>query len=427
MNVFRSFLHRSTTVIVIVLLLLAAITTSPWVRSWNDASRMATVQSLVEHQTFKIDQSVFVDSGDKVFIDGHFYSDKPVAPSVLGAVVYWPLFKLGITLDYGWNLAYYLVTFIVIKGFWLMGLLAFYAALRLTSLDTEKRLWLTASLGVASLYLTWGSTFNNHILAASQLMIGFYYLISAKQGDSVKRYLFYAGFFFSLAAIVDVPVGAYYAAFFGYVLIQADLRKNAFFFVVPCVLTVIPALMVNYYISGSVMPLQINQEYFDYPGSPWIDSEQLSGVSINEGLFFLKYGFSAMFGSRGFLLYNPLLFIALPYLIFEIRKGRRFTQEARVIGVVSLIIVLYYLLFTNNYGGGSYSIRWFVPMLPIVFFFMHPFFENFTPFRRRFFFTVFFISTIIAGVGMLNPWSLVELGNTPFLGNIIELKMLLNN
>jgi hypothetical protein len=401
------------------------VTIVPRVGSWNDASRMATVQSLVEQHTFKIDQSVFVDSGDKVFVNGHFYSDKPVGPSVLGALVYWPLYHLGISLDRDWNFAYYLITLFLVKGFWVAGLLAFYGALKQTSLDAEKRFWLTASLAVASLYLTWGATFNNHILAASQLMIGFYFLLKAKQTHSVRLNLFLAGFFLSLAGAMDMPAMAFFVTFSGYVLLHEGLRRNILFYLLPFTLTFIPGLLVNYYISGSIMPLQLTRAYFDYPGSPWIGSDKLSGMGINQGVFFFYYSISALFGPRGFIWYNPFLFIALPYLFLEIGKKRAFMQEASVIGATSLIIVLYYLLFTNNHGGWSYSIRWFVPMLPMLFFFMYPFFENFNSQRRRIFFMVFVFSSIIAGIGLINPWSIGALSNMPVLSNLIEFQMLL--
>jgi hypothetical protein len=71
---------------------------------------MATVQSLVESRSFVIGDTAFTRTGDKVFINGHFYSDKPPIPSVLGALVYLPLYHLGIYLHDGRSAAYYLIT-----------------------------------------------------------------------------------------------------------------------------------------------------------------------------------------------------------------------------------------------------------------------------------------------------------------------------
>jgi hypothetical protein len=409
----RSFSKRILAFVFVALLLVM-----PKVRGWNDASRMATVQSLVEKQTFVIDKSVFVNTNDKVYINEHYYSDKPTIPSIMGAIIYLPLFHLGIKLDYGWNFAYYLITLFTVKVFWLMGLSAFYSALEFCNIKDRNRLWLTFALGIASLHFTWSSTFNNHSLAASQLIIGFYLLLKSRQSVSVKRNLFYAGFFISLAGTVDAPTAAFYVGFLFYILINSNLRRQTLFYLIPLMLTVLPALSVNYYISGSVIPVQINRNAFEYPGSPWVSSDGLSGVKANQGIFFLVYSFSSLLGPKGFLLYNPLLFIALPYLIREIRKGQPFRQEALVISLVSLIFVFYYFLFTDSYGGWSYSIRWFVPLLPLLFFFIHPFFENFNLKRRRIFTTLFSIATIISCIGIINPWSNGSLSEIPLVSNI---------
>jgi hypothetical protein len=82
---------------------------------WNDGSRLATVESLVDRHTFAIDDSIFVQvprpadpatalpyprddaallqygTRDKLFIKGHFYSDKsPLAGSQRNFATGWP-------------------------------------------------------------------------------------------------------------------------------------------------------------------------------------------------------------------------------------------------------------------------------------------------------------------------------------------------
>ena len=81
--------------LIFFLIVIGIITTSPTTTSWNVDSRMATIQSLVEKHTFIIDESDFIKTGDKVFINGHFYSDKLPTPQIIGAIIYWPLFQLG--------------------------------------------------------------------------------------------------------------------------------------------------------------------------------------------------------------------------------------------------------------------------------------------------------------------------------------------
>src|SRR4051794_4007323 len=87
---------------------LAAVTPRPCAGAWNDGSRLATVESLVDRHTFAIDDSIYLtpsaaarppyDPGnalaarygtlDKLLIDGHWYSDKSPVPAVLMAAPY---------------------------------------------------------------------------------------------------------------------------------------------------------------------------------------------------------------------------------------------------------------------------------------------------------------------------------------------------
>jgi hypothetical protein len=94
--------------------------------TWNDESLMATIQSLVESQSFVIDRTDFISTGDKVFVGGHYYSDKPPMPSMLGAIVYAPLHLLSLHLREGNTVAYFLVTLFTVGLVWLFGTLAFF-------------------------------------------------------------------------------------------------------------------------------------------------------------------------------------------------------------------------------------------------------------------------------------------------------------
>jgi hypothetical protein len=399
------------------LALLGSLTILPGVHSWSDASRMAMIESLVDFHSLSIDHSTFVDTGDKVSIDGHFYSDKLATPSLIGAVVYLPLSLLNIKLDYGLNVAYYLITLLTVKVFWLAGLIAFYRTLAFSPLTDRGRIWLTLALGVGSLYFTWSATFNNHSLAASWVAIGFYFLLNSKRSVRIRSSLFISGLFFGLAASSDVPILAVYVAFLLYIVADGRLRASVVSYLLPLLVTVLPVLLVNYYISGSIVPVQLISSYFLYPGSPW-KREDLTGMGINQGVFLGNYVFNSLLGSRGFILYNPMLFIAIPLLLRELGPRREFVWEARAVCLASAPIVSYYLIFSNNYGGWSYSIRWFVPLLPLWFFFMYPFLENLKVGRQALFLTLFSVSAVIAIIGLANPWSSMSLSPYPVVANI---------
>ncbi|HEY3790028.1 MAG TPA: hypothetical protein VGL71_14305, partial [Urbifossiella sp.] len=97
---------------------IAALGAKPYAGSWNDGCRLAAVESLLDRGTLAIDDSIFcrppkhlIEAGyppydprkpdllaagtfDKLFVRGHFHSDKPAVVSILMAAAYEPLLWL---------------------------------------------------------------------------------------------------------------------------------------------------------------------------------------------------------------------------------------------------------------------------------------------------------------------------------------------
>lgn len=403
----------------LILLILSMFLFHPQIQSWADASRLAAVESIVEHHSLIIDNCRLVVTGDKVFVNGHFYSDKPIMASILGAVVYFPLYHIGLRLDHDLNAAYYLITLLTVKLFLLLGIIAFYKSLRFAGRNETESLAITAMLTLCSLLFTWSTFFNNHSLAASFLMIGFYFILRNRFQSITKMNILLAGTALAMAGAVDMPVMIFYVGFGFYILLRQELRKYSLFYALPLLFTIVPTLAVNYYISGSIMPLQIKSEYFIYPGSPWNDMiNGLSGVERNSIVDTLIYSFNMLFGNSGFFTYTPLLFFAFFYMIKEIVKRRSFQWESLVIAICSIIFGGYYLMFTNNYGGYSYSIRWFVPLLPLFFFFLYQLYEKHWQKLKRIIFVFSIYSLVIAMVGAIRPANDNEQYSNDFLSNI---------
>jgi hypothetical protein len=401
----------------ILLLLIAAGTTHCVPYNWNDESRMATIQSLVESRTLAIDQSAFSDTGDKVFVNGHFYSDKPPVPALIGAAIYAPLYAAGLRLHKGYTAAYYLITLMTVSMAWVFGTLALYSALRFTGLEPQRRTLCALALGLGSLFLTWSSTFNNHAIAAGCLSIGFMYLLRGRFEGGARNFAL-SGLFMAIAAASDVPTSVFYLLFAGYVIISKELRRHFAFFVLPILATLIPTALVDLAIHGSVMPVQIYRQYFEYPGSPWIGSDELSGMKVHHMGFILHYAFRSLFGPAGFVLYNPFIFVALFGCWRVLKRHEQFWPECLCVLAGSLILCCYYWLTTSNYGGRSYSIRWFVPTLPLLFFFLYPYALSMNLRRRQAFIAILAVSTVISLVGVLNPWSVLAQSDIAFVENI---------
>ena len=155
---------------------------------WNDGSRLATVESLVDHQTWAIDDSVFVRPSavapgapapyppsdynlmhggtlDKLRINGHYYSDKSPTPSLWLAAVY-AVFRF-VT---GWTAATHADAFCYVLTLASSGLayvVAVWSVWRLgrpLGLSQRLRLLLTAAFALATVALPYARHVNNHIL-----------------------------------------------------------------------------------------------------------------------------------------------------------------------------------------------------------------------------------------------------------------------
>src|SRR5438270_12895490 len=81
-------LDRLGMVVVVIATGVAALSTRPYAGSWNDGSRLAAVESLVDYHTWAIDDSIFAGTRVKMWIDGHFYSDKSPVPTLWLVIVY---------------------------------------------------------------------------------------------------------------------------------------------------------------------------------------------------------------------------------------------------------------------------------------------------------------------------------------------------
>lgn len=403
-------------VVFALLALIGLVTIAPRAGGWNDASRMATIQSIVERGTLAIDGTDFTTM-DKVSIGGRFFSDKPVTPQLAGALVYAPLHALGIELRQGWNLAYYLITLLTVKLLWWVSLIAFFAALAFTSLTQARRLWLTVALGVGTLALTWSATFNSHSWAASWMTIGFLFFLRARRGERVTRDVLLAGVAFGLAGGADVATLAFPAVFGCALLLDRRLRRSLWAYLAGIALALAPWLVANVAISGSLVPVQLVPDYFLFPGSPWT-RDMLTGAQINSGAFLGEYSLGLLFGARGFLCYNPFALVAVPLMVAEFVRRRPFAVEALAATAATVVIIGYYALWSNNFSGAAYSIRWFVPLLPLWMFFLHPLLEKPGWWRMGLFLVLLLVSVPIAVIGTSNPWPWQRYGPVPLLADL---------
>jgi hypothetical protein len=379
----------------------------PYAGCWNDGSRLATVETLVDEHSWIIDRSCFVqvtdlrDRGaplpypssdpallqhgtlDKLFIDGHYYSDKSPVPALLMAGCYqlWQSatgctarthadrFCRDMTLASS-GLAYAVAVWCVYR----LG--------RFLRLPLGPRLLLTGSFAVATVALPYARQVNNHILllaVTSALTLGVAGLNEEMiQGRSSWRRFAVLGTLGGLGYTIDLGVGPVVLLCTAVLVVMKKGVRNLFLgagrkrFLTPFFAAALPWFVLhhalNYAIGGSFKPANANPEYFRWPGSPFA-AGNLTGSWIHPDVgSFLLYAASMIAGKRGFLGHNLPLFLTIPAVFVLLRRHRELWPELLWALGCCVGTWLLYAATSNNSSGQCCTIRWFVPLLAPAYF-----------------------------------------------------------
>ncbi|CAG0933016.1 hypothetical protein TFLX_02852 [Thermoflexales bacterium] len=396
-------------ILFVAFLLLWAVLTKVHTHSWQEESRMATVQALVEQGTFIIDHTELNRTGDKVFINGHFYSDKTPLLSVAAAGGYLLLHNVfGLTLDPAICVpdedaaacraftptgtrftAFYWLTLIFIGGSASLLIVLFWHALLNAGVSGTAATALAITLGLASPLAPYSIVFAGHVPAALCFFAGFYLLIAslgveALAGRStehaggptktstpfVKRChwkFFWAGFFISLAANIDLTVAIFLITFGLWVLFVRwrQLLPFALGAVVPFALSA----LVNYSAAGTIMPLYFDPKAYDFVGT--VLNTTVGGTNgFYSWEFGLRYTYDMFIGQRGLFSFTPMLIFAFSGMAAIFKQHRQRGLIAAALGG-SLIFAVYLILRTDNFGGLAWGTRWFVPLVPVWWYFAY--------------------------------------------------------
>jgi hypothetical protein len=379
-----------------VVLLLAAIiafaSARDYAGGWNDGSRLATVECLVDYQTLAIDRSIFVrppppesvepnpypddrpdlqreGTKDKLLINGSYYSDKSPVPALTIAGMYKALkWATGIVARRQPRRFCYWMTVGTSGAAYVVSVWCIYQLGGVLRLALRPRLLLTASLGLATVAPTYARQVNNHILllaVASALVLSLARLVEEQQaGRTPWQRVLEIGLLAGLGYTLDLGVGP--------VLVLCSLaivvyRTRSIAAALAFALAAAPWIAahhgLNYYIGGTIKPANAVVEYLQWPGSPF-DAENMTGDFKQKSLGrFLLYPLAMLFGKHGFFNHNLPLLLALAAVCVLPRKR---VKEAPEIIFSSCFFAGAWMLYagmSNNYSGACCSIRWFVPLL----------------------------------------------------------------
>lgn len=383
-------------------------------------ARLATIESLVERGTPDIDGASLPPTPDKVLIDGRLYGGQLPFLQYAAAPLYGALKSVfGLSLSEDTRLVYAVITIGTVGLLSSLMVAFFFDLMSVFGLTGRRALQSAAALGLGTLVLPYSTVFNPHIIAAAFIFFALRLLFRGPRSYGA----FSMGLLIGAALVIDpVPGGAFCVALLFFFTCGAARRR----LLLPFLAGVLVPLVVHCFISirsfGTVLPVNIYPAHYRYPGSIF-DETSLSGVASHASLAgFLEYCYHAVAGRRGLFSYNPVLVFPLVTLLwcaFSRREGGR-RPEAIVIISASAATVFCYLLKTVNYGGWSFGMRFFVPLIPAVAIYLGPFLAK----RRRLLVRALFVlslcfSVAVSLIGVMGPWTDMYIGPNPVVNNLV--------
>jgi hypothetical protein len=321
---------------------------------WNQAVRTAELHAIVLKHTIQIDAYHEI-TGDKAFINGHYYSEK--APAIVAlalpsfAVTVWIQQSLGIDPDgpAGWRVSEWIATAASVGLLTALGGLAFFAMLK-ARFDP-----LTAVIGTFALFLgslTWpyATSLFAHSATIGLLAIALW----AALGRPSPRRDFIAGAAAGLAVASEYP-GVIPCGVLGLYLGSTSLPRMWRYG-----LGTIPgALLIlgnNYVTTGSALLVS----YGANANFPEISADRAMGfnrpdLGIMLGLLWGEY--------RGLFFWCPVLLMSAIGLVDLARRERAIA--VMVLATVTLMLIQV-AAFVTAFGGNAIGPRYLAPALPSI-------------------------------------------------------------
>jgi hypothetical protein len=402
------------------------------------------------------DQGIIFEDGwqsvDKVLHPGtlEFISSKPPLLSVLMAGPYWLLEKIT-----GWTLADQ--PFAVVRTLLLLvnGLLfVIYLALFVRLVEryggTEwGKLFAVACACFGTYVTTFAVTFSNHSIAAYSVVFALYPALAIlrqriaamrqRGAFSASWYWFsVAGFFASFTACCELPALSFTAVLFFVSLCCAPWR-TVLFYLPAAAIPIAAFLLTNYWAVGQWRPVysefgdpasQREFAWYQYEGSHWRNP---APGEIRRGIDFAKtqesrgqYALHLLVGHHGLFSLTPIWVLAVagmlglsaamlrPKIAFGEstaatdvacqRKGLVFVGAMTL--VVSVAVVAFYLIKSDNYGGWTSGLRWLIWLSPLWILCLLPVLDLLSVSRwgRGFCYLVLFFSVLSVSYPAWNPW-----------------------
>jgi hypothetical protein len=294
--------------------------------SWNDGSRLAAVQSLVDYHTFTIDRSIFVQvpqqagaspygsdamlnrtgTRDMVRIDGRIYSGKPPVQSLLMASVY-AIAKLAFGLDARQSprLFCYLMTVLTSGLAYAIAVWCIFRIGLCAGLGWDESLLLAGGAALTTVAIAYMQAVNNHIVllavVSAAILNMLRYLKARRAGQEGTAEILVigalSGFGYALeqgSGMVLLATAAVWAAY------RTRNLRMVGLFVLAAAPWVAAHHILTFALAHSLRPINSVRAFSAFPGSAFSRGD-MTGVLIERPVLkTVGYALGMLFGPPGF-------------------------------------------------------------------------------------------------------------------------------
>ena len=338
--------------------------------SSNGNSRYGLIFAIVQEGRLSIDTYLSragANIGDRSYYNGHYYSDKAIGPSLVGVIVYTPLYWIKRTFNRISESSAKIILTFMINGLpsAIAGSLIYILCLYMS--HSRFRAYLvTMAITLGTMYLPYSVIFFSHQFASSLLFSAFFMIFMLKERPEKWKnwYFFLIGLLLGWALISEYPTVVIILGLLFYYFSVVWRNHTCHHFrsiVLPMLGGIIPVLLqllYNKLCFGNF--LSIGYTNLDDPYFSTAMEQGLMGISW-PNLSVLYY--MTIHPTMGLFWQSPVLLFSIIGAGFIFRE-HRYRYEA----LLAIWIIGSYLVIMSGYfmwwGGWALGPRHIIPILP---------------------------------------------------------------
>ena len=334
----------------------------------NISSRLGLVKAIVEEKRFAIDSyhEGELETIDKAYVNGHYYSDKAPGASLLGALVYIPIHGL-ISQPLSTELFIMLVTALAIGiPSAILSPLFYSLALRVVK-EKWIALVITLCISLGTPIFVYAGAFYGHSLAAVLAFSIFLLWVDVNQFNVqlTPRRLLISGFLVGCIVLTEYPMLIIAILLMGYMISVIRSKqiswdwKTVGWFIAGGAIPFLMFISYNWICFGS--PLEIGYANENLPEFQAVHSEGIMGIGWPRPETLLYMTIHPM---QGIFLQSPVLLLSIIGGWTMLRQEKKWRTE---FVVVASMILTYFLIISGLkiwWGGDAFTVRHLIPVLP---------------------------------------------------------------